>query len=120
MRLITILGIGGVGKTRLAVAVASHADSTFGDGALFVDLSAIRDPALVIPTLAASLEVHELAGETTLDRVESALRDSQMLRTTPSRVLTRRARHGPSFYLLLRSCAIGRGASPKLSRSSIR
>jgi hypothetical protein len=51
VRLITVVGVGGVGKTRLAVAVASQTQSAFEDGARFVDLSAIRESALVMPTL---------------------------------------------------------------------
>ena len=79
VRLITIVGVGGVGKTRLAVAVASHVQSTFEDGALFVDLSAIREPALVMPTLAAALGVRELGGQTALERFETVLHERRTL-----------------------------------------
>jgi len=45
-RLVTLIGPGGIGKTRLALAVASDHQDAFGDGVAFVDLSALRDPAL--------------------------------------------------------------------------
>ena len=50
-RLITITGPGGVGKTRFALAAASEASDRFPDGVWFVDLSPVRDPALVGPTI---------------------------------------------------------------------
>jgi predicted ATPase/DNA-binding SARP family transcriptional activator len=56
-RLVTLIGPGGIGKTRLALAVAAeHADES-DHGALFVDLSAVFDPALVLPMVAQALDV---------------------------------------------------------------
>jgi predicted ATPase len=65
VRLITIVGVGGVGKTRLAVAVASQTQSAFEDGARFVDLSAIRESALVMPTLRELDPPQDMPGEPT-------------------------------------------------------
>jgi predicted ATPase/DNA-binding SARP family transcriptional activator len=58
-RLVTLTGIGGVGKTRLAVEVAGRARSDYPDGIVFVDLSTITDPGEVPRALAALLEVRE-------------------------------------------------------------
>jgi transcriptional regulator with XRE-family HTH domain len=62
-RLITVTGPGGVGKTRLAIAVAAEMAEAFPDGVVFVDLSPLTDPARVIPTIAAALGVREAAGQ---------------------------------------------------------
>jgi len=56
VRLITLTGPGGVGKTRLALQVAAEALDTFVDGAYFVALAPISDPDLVIATIAQTLE----------------------------------------------------------------
>lgn len=50
---VNLTGPGGVGKTRLALQVAYESDSAFADGVVFVELASIRDPALVLPTLAS-------------------------------------------------------------------
>jgi predicted ATPase/DNA-binding SARP family transcriptional activator len=54
-RLVTLVGPGGTGKTRLAVAVAADLAPELRDGAAFVDLSAISDPELLLPTIAHEL-----------------------------------------------------------------
>ena len=53
VRLVTITGPGGVGKTRLALEAASLAADEFVDGTGFVSLAPVRDPALVLPVIAA-------------------------------------------------------------------
>jgi predicted ATPase len=54
-RLVTIVGTGGVGKTRVAVRVAAQTSDRYPDGVHLVELSAVRDPLLLASTLAASL-----------------------------------------------------------------
>jgi predicted ATPase/DNA-binding XRE family transcriptional regulator len=77
-RLLTLTGPGGVGKTRLAIAVAERASEGFADGVLFVDLSPLRDRRLVLPTIARAFGIDE-RDEPLLERVISAVRTKQML-----------------------------------------
>ena len=89
-RLVTITGPGGVGKTRFALAAASEAADRFPDGVWFVDLSPVRDPALVGPTIGHAIGadddlVHHLRDMTTLlvidnfEQVVAAARDLSLL-----------------------------------------
>ncbi|MDP1899831.1 MAG: hypothetical protein Q8K96_05200 [Rubrivivax sp.] len=61
-RLVTLLGMGGLGKTRLSLQVAAEAMAEFPDGVWFLDLSPIRDPALVAGEAASVLGVREEPG----------------------------------------------------------
>ena len=62
VRLLTLTGIGGVGKTRLAVEIARGAAEDFPDGAAFVGLAPLAGPSLVVPTVLGSLGVPETQG----------------------------------------------------------
>jgi transcriptional regulator with XRE-family HTH domain len=57
VQLLTLTGPGGIGKTRLAVQVASEVQEEFGNGVHFVSLSPINDPALVVAAICATLGV---------------------------------------------------------------
>ncbi|MGA9192961.1 MAG: tetratricopeptide repeat protein [Anaerolineales bacterium] len=79
VRLATITGPGGIGKTRLALEVGAVVLSDFPDGVWFVDLSPIRDPDLVLPTTAAALGIKEQADQTPLETLKQDLSDRRML-----------------------------------------
>ena len=57
VRLVTVRGSGGIGKTRLAVEVASAVRDAFPGGVIFVPLATLRDPALVLPTVAQRMGI---------------------------------------------------------------
>src|SRR5690349_3965567 len=59
VRLLTLLGPGGVGKTRLSIEVATHLRASFADGVCFVNLAAISDPAQVLLSIAQALHIPE-------------------------------------------------------------
>jgi predicted ATPase/class 3 adenylate cyclase len=79
VRLLTLTGPGGTGKTRLALQVAAELSDAFPDGVFFVDLAPISDPALVVPTIAQTLGVKEVAEHPLLELVSAFLREKQVL-----------------------------------------
>ncbi len=79
IRLLTLTGPGGVGKTRLALAVAAAAEAEFADGALFVPLAAVPEPALVASAIAQSLGVREAGAHPLAETLVSALRGKHLL-----------------------------------------
>ena len=79
MRLLTLTGPGGVGKTRLSLAVAARLSRAFADGVCFVPLAPITDPALVLPTIAQALGVREHSDQPIVAALQRALRDRQLL-----------------------------------------
>lgn len=78
-RLLTLIGPGGIGKTRLALAVAHDQHPRFADGALFVSLGPIRDPALIVPAIAQQAGVQEIRGQPLQESLHSFLRDKHLL-----------------------------------------
>ncbi|MET0800384.1 MAG: tetratricopeptide repeat protein, partial [Actinomycetota bacterium] len=78
-RLVTIVGPGGTGKTRLSIRVASQVLDRFVDGAFFVDLSAVTDPEVVLPEIASALKVRREPGQDTAEALRGHLRDRQLL-----------------------------------------
>jgi predicted ATPase len=79
IRLLTITGVGGTGKTRLAQAVAHQALAAFADGVYFIDLSAIESAELVVPIIAQTLGVHEEGGKPLVERLREHLRGRKVL-----------------------------------------
>ncbi|TMD62504.1 MAG: tetratricopeptide repeat protein, partial [Chloroflexi bacterium] len=79
VRLVTLTGIGGVGKTRLGLEVATHLLGDFPDGVCFVPLAPISDPDLVIATIAQTLGIQEAGEQPLLDLLQAHLRDKRLL-----------------------------------------
>ena len=79
VRLLTLTGAGGVGKTRLALAVAEDLLDAFEDGVVFVDLAPIVDPALVPSVIAGALEAGEAAGKSLTECLVDHLRGRSLL-----------------------------------------
>lgn len=79
VRLLSLTGPAGVGKTRLAAAVAEDALPGYPDGVWFVDLATIREPDLVIPSIAHTLGIGDVEGMTSFTRLQTYLSDRQML-----------------------------------------
>src|SRR5215211_7933306 len=77
--LVTLTGPGGVGKTRLALAVAHDLAGSLAGGVCFVPLDPIRDPGLLVATIAQALGLREMGGRPLTERLIAYLRDRQML-----------------------------------------
>ncbi len=72
-RLVTLTGVGGVGKTRLATEVAGRLADEFPDGVWFFELAAVTDPAAVPDAVAAVLGITQQPGKTVAESVAEAL-----------------------------------------------
>ena len=79
VRLLTLTGPGGVGKTRLAIRIGEEAGAAFPDGVVFVSLAPIADPELVMPTIARALGVRESGERPLLEAVAGALHERRIL-----------------------------------------
>ena len=78
-RLLTLMGPAGVGKTRLAMQVAQTAQEHFPGGVSFIELAAVRDSALLIPTIAQQLGVQERGATLLEETLALAIGDRKML-----------------------------------------
>jgi len=101
--LLTLTGVGGVGKTRLALRVAEEARADFTHGAIFVSLATVSDPTLVVGTIGHALGVREDGGRSPHENVTDYLRDKHLLLVLDNAEQVTAA--GPSLLLLLASCA---------------
>jgi predicted ATPase/DNA-binding SARP family transcriptional activator len=77
-RLIVLTGAGGSGKTRLALEAAHRAAPTYANGATFVELAPVDDPALLVPTIAQALDVDQ-GGRQPLEALAEALAARELL-----------------------------------------
>jgi len=78
-RLITLTGSGGAGKTRMGLQAAAELSDFLNDGVFFVNLAPISDSALVVPTIAETLDIQERADPFLLKRLKEILSKKQML-----------------------------------------
>src|SRR3712207_118840 len=79
VRLLTLTGPGGIGKTRLALEVAADLSNDFDDAVFLVPLAALSDPALVASTIAQTLGVKERGGESLYESLTHYLHDKRLL-----------------------------------------
>jgi predicted ATPase/class 3 adenylate cyclase len=79
VRQVTLTGPGGIGKTRLALEVGRRLAPAYPHGAVFVDLAAVRDPALVLPAIAAALGVRAAPARPLADVVHEELAERHLL-----------------------------------------
>src|SRR5260370_34011329 len=75
VRLLTLTGTGGVGKTRLALHIATDLLDDFANGVCFVSLAPISDPELVIPTIAHTLGLWEARDRPPVQHLKAYLRE---------------------------------------------
>ena len=79
VRLLTLTGPGGIGKTRMALQIAAELVDEYADGVWFVDLSGLRDPALVLTAVGAVLGVADAGEKPLAERLASYLRERRAL-----------------------------------------
>jgi predicted ATPase/DNA-binding XRE family transcriptional regulator len=102
VRVLTLTGPGGVGKTRLGLEVARQVRDRFADGLCFVALAPISDPALVPSAIAQALRVKEDAGQSVAEALEQRLRDRHLLLVLDN--FERLLEAGPPMAQLLAAC----------------
>ena len=78
-RLVTVVGPGGVGKTRVALVAAAQAAGNYPDGVWIVEQSGLRDPLLLPNTVASVLGLPEQDARSALDALLEYLRDKRLL-----------------------------------------
>jgi len=79
VRLLTLTGPGGIGKTRLSLQVAADLSDRFADGVFFVNLAPIREPESVLAAIAQALAVKETTEHSLLELLQAFLREKQVL-----------------------------------------
>ena len=79
VRLLTLTGPGGVGKTRLGLEVAAELLDDYPDGICFVPLASISDPDLVVPTIAQALGIKEAGEQPVASLLQAYLQDKRLL-----------------------------------------
>ncbi|MBV8368776.1 MAG: helix-turn-helix domain-containing protein [Candidatus Eremiobacteraeota bacterium] len=77
--LVTLIGTGGVGKTRLAIGVGEQLAQSFRDGVSFIDLAPLQDSDRVASVVASKLGIRESLDRPVLETLTEALRETQLL-----------------------------------------
>jgi predicted ATPase/DNA-binding CsgD family transcriptional regulator len=78
-RLVTVLGVGGVGKTRLVLEALRRLRDSFPGGVELVELAGVRDPSLVMPTIAAAVGVSAASDDDLLSAFDERFADETLL-----------------------------------------
>jgi predicted ATPase len=94
-RLVSLVGPGGVGKTRVAIRAATDLKRAFPNGAWLVELAEVKEPALVGNAVAAALDLRDQAAAEPLALLLSYLRDKQLLLVVDNREHLLDAAAGP-------------------------
>jgi non-specific serine/threonine protein kinase len=102
LRLLTVTGPGGVGKTRFVLRLASDVAPEFTAGVAFVPLATVSDPRLVLSAIAERLGLPERGDRTAADRLASAIGDRELLLILDNIEQVRAA--GPELARLLSEC----------------
>jgi transcriptional regulator with XRE-family HTH domain len=102
VRLLTLTGPGGVGKTRLGLEVARQVMDQFEEGVCFVALAPISDPVLVPSAIAQALQIKQGAGQSVAEALEQYLRERQQLLLLDN--FERLLEAGPPLARLLSDC----------------
>ncbi|MDQ5827680.1 MAG: NB-ARC domain-containing protein, partial [Chloroflexota bacterium] len=102
VRLLTLTGPGGVGKTRLGLELAGRVLDQFADGICFVALAPISDSALVPSAIAQALQVKQGAGQSVAEALKQYLQEKQLLLVLDN--FERLLEAGPSLAQLLAAC----------------
>lgn len=79
VRLVTLTGPGGTGKTRLALQAAAALLDDFADGVYFIPLASVRDPVLVVPAIAHAVGIREMPGQPLVDTLRNELSGRRLL-----------------------------------------
>jgi predicted ATPase/class 3 adenylate cyclase/Tfp pilus assembly protein PilF len=79
VRLLTLTGVGGIGKTRLALQAAAEMLYDFPEGVFFVNLAPLVDPGLVVPTVAYTLGLREAGAQPIAETLKEYLKDKKLL-----------------------------------------
>ena len=96
VRLLTLTGPGGVGKTRLGLQVAAELADQFADGVVLVRLASVTDPEQVVPAIIQTLSISERSGQAPLPLLTSALKNKQLL----------------LFWIIVSRLSLQRGSGP--------